>query len=143
MAPEQARGEIDRLDERADVYSLGAILQFLVTGASPGKLLASKVAESGVATPVPSAAEPANGFAPRAVAAIVHKATASSPAGRYASVSELVQDVARYLDGLPVSAYRENIFQRAARWASRYRVAIGLVLAYLVVRALLLLWFRH
>ncbi len=34
-------------------------------------------------------------------------------------------------------------FPTAARWATRYRVAIGLVLAYLVVRALLLLWLKR
>ena len=65
------------------------------------------------------------------------------PDRRYASVSDLVQDVGRYLDGWPVSAYPENIFQRAARWTTRYRVAIGLVLAYLVVRALLLVWLKR
>jgi serine/threonine protein kinase len=35
MAPEQARGEIDRLDERADIYSLGAILRFLLSSKRP------------------------------------------------------------------------------------------------------------
>jgi hypothetical protein len=105
--------------------------------------MASKAAEGDIGTPLHSASELASGSEPKAVTAIVRMAMASSPAGRYASVSDLVQDVARYLDGLPVSAYPENVFQRAARWASRYRVAIGLVLAYLVVRALLLLWFRR
>jgi hypothetical protein len=55
----------------------------------------------------------------------------------------LGQDIARYLDGLPVLAYPENIFQRVARWAARYRLAIVLVLTYLLVRALLIFWSRH
>ena len=64
------------------------------------------------------------------------------PAARYASASELGQDIARYLDGLPVLAYPENVLQKIARWAARYRLAIVLVLTYLVVRALLIFWFR-
>ena len=139
MAPEQARGEIESLDERADIYSLGAILKFLIVSKKSDASLERD--RSGAGTETASTIE--SGAVPKPVAAIAQKAMAEEPASRYASVGDLAQDVARYLDGAPVSAYPENIFQKAARWATRYRVAIGLVVAYLVVRALLLLWLRR
>jgi len=135
MAPEQARGEIDRLDEGADIYSLGAILRFLLSGRQP---TSGEERSSNESAPLA-----ANGFTPKAVAAISQKAMAEDRANRYTSVSDLASDIARYLDGSPVSAYPENVFHKVARWATRYRVAIGLVLAYLIVRALLLFWLRR
>ena len=135
MAPEQARGEIDGLDERADIYSLGAILRFLLGSKQP--------AAGGERLNNTSAPRAEAGFAPKAVAAISQKAMAEDRANRYASASDLASDIARYLDGSPVSAYPENVFHKVARWATRYRVAIGLVVAYLIVRALLLFWLRR
>jgi serine/threonine protein kinase len=135
MAPEQARGEIDGLDERADIYSLGAILRFLLSSKRP---TAGEERLNNESAPLSSA-----GSAPKAVAAISQKAMAEDRANRYVSVSDLASDIAGYLDGSPVSAYPENVFHKVARWATRYRVAIGLVLAYLIVRALLLFWLRR
>ncbi len=120
MAPEQARGEIAQLDQRADIFSLGAILKFLITGANAGATTTSHL--------------------PRRLSAIVAKATAPAPGSRYASVQDLAGDVAAYLDGFPVSAYPENFFGRLTRVIFRNRVAIVLVLAYLLARVLLILW---
>jgi serine/threonine protein kinase len=109
MAPEQTRGE--SVDQRADVYSLGAILQFLSANSSP---------------------------VPRALAAIRKQAMAEDRARRYQTVLELTSDVAHFLDGLPVSAYPEGLLTRAWRWIVRNRVWILLLLAYVVARALLI-----
>lgn len=100
-------------DARADVYGLGAVLTTLL--------------------PVP---------APRPLAAIAARASAASPADRYASVTALQADLGRFRAGDPVAAYRERPLERAARLAARYRVPIALVLAYLVMRLALIAWAR-
>jgi eukaryotic-like serine/threonine-protein kinase len=128
MAPEQARGEIETLDERADIYSLGAVLQFLLAGPP-------LAAEESSTHELPNV--------PRPLAAIARKAMAAKAGDRYASTAELGDDIAHYLDGLPVTAYPENIFRKIARWGSRYRLAIVLVITYLILRALLFLWSRR
>lgn len=121
MSPEQARGETEQIDLRSDIFSLGALLRFMVADGAEKQSLAL----------------------PRPLSAICTKATAESPTARYSSVSELSADVSRYLDGLPVSAYSENIFERFGRFYKRYEVAILLITAYLVMRVLVLFFFHR
>ncbi|HEY0511623.1 MAG TPA: serine/threonine-protein kinase [Thermoanaerobaculia bacterium] len=111
MAPEQERGEVDRITGRTDVYALGAILGFLLAGETP----------------------------PRPLEAIRRRAMAAEPEDRYAKVEDLAADLARYLAGLAVSAHRESLLDRARRFGRRNRTAILVVLAYLLMRVLLIL----
>src|SRR6185369_12741981 len=116
MAPEQERGEVGSIDERTDVWALGAILGFLLAGEAP------------VARPL---------------AAIRRQAMADDPADRYQTVEDLAADLSLYSSGLAVRAYRENLVERTVRFVRRYRVPILLILTYLLMRALLLVIFRR
>jgi len=130
MAPEQARGEVD-LDGRADIYALGAVLRFVVTGRGPDDATTAGPAPEGVAPGVESSSMP------RALAAICAKATRSDREERYGSVEELARDVARYIDGLAVSVYREGLLERFVRLILRHRIWVILLATYLAVRILI------
>ena len=62
----------------------------------------------------------------------------TSPAARDPTVETFAADIAAFLDGLPVAAYREGVLERVARLYGRYQTAVLLVLAYLVMRLLFL-----
>jgi serine/threonine protein kinase len=125
MSPEQARGDNELLDERSDIFSLGAMLRFLLSEDSAGT------------PPQPSRRMD------KSLEAICAKALEPNPEDRYANVTQLAADVSRYQDGLPVSARKESILDKTARFYRRHSVAILLIAAYLVMRIVLLLVSRR
>lgn len=112
MAPEQAAGL--ETDSRSDIHGLGAILRDLLA-AMPGRV-------------------------PPPLASIRDRAMAADPKARYPDALALRDDLARFQDGLAVSAHRETVTERIGRFVSRYRTPIVLVAAYLVMRLVVLLW---
>jgi eukaryotic-like serine/threonine-protein kinase len=121
MSPEQASGKTGSVEVRSDIFSLGKLLEFTAN----------------------SAGQSPNVKPPRALRAIYEKAAAANPQDRYPSVPALNEDLSRFLDGRPVSAYQENILERAHRFYRRYQAAILLILTYLVMRVLFILYPRH
>lgn len=135
MPPEQARGQTELLDERSDVYALGAILYFLLTGRPPydpgGATDAGTQAGS---RRRPVRPRQIDQKVPRAIEAICLKAMSERREDRYASAEWIAGDVVKFLDGNPVSAYRENVFEKAGRWLNKNRFIVLLILAYLIMR---------
>jgi len=109
-APESSTQPVDA---RADVYALGRILHGLLRDAT--------------------------GRTVRPLNSIVMRASEADPAARYQAVADLAADVRRFIDGGAVTAHRETVGERTMRLALAYRTPIALVLAYLVMRGLLLL----
>ena len=99
----------EALDATADVFALGSMLRMMVTAP------------------------------PRRLAAIIAKSTSADPAARYPTASELAADIARFIDGEPVSAHREGVIERSVRWLDRNRAFVALILGYLVMRAIVLI----
>ena len=142
MSPEQARGEIEALDPRADVYSLGAVLYFLLTDQPPksAKISSTGAGSSDQSFPRPRAL---NSKISKAAEAVCLKAMADLRTERYSSAADLSADVGRLLDAEPVSAYTENAFERTGRWLGKNRFLVFLVVAYLLMRIFFLLTARR
>ena len=102
MAPEQARGENDRIDGRADVWSLGAMLYEILTGRRPFQselsTLAVLVATSARDVPPARQAAPDREI-PSDLEEICARALARDPAHRYLTAGAFCEDIELYLTG--------------------------------------------
>ncbi|MCB1627310.1 MAG: serine/threonine protein kinase [Xanthomonadales bacterium] len=140
-APEQIRGEA--VSTSVDVYALGVLLFELISGQRPWVVSGAHPAERAMLTlqqdprrPSEVAVQqgPHRQWANRLsgdLDAIVLKALRKQPADRYASVSEMAEDVRRFLLRQPVLARRGNWRYRARRFVQRHALASALGMATL------------
>jgi tetratricopeptide (TPR) repeat protein len=133
MAPEVAAGKNDEVDERSDIYLLGATLYQILSGQQPrtAKTLMEMIYKATQESPDP--VRSINPLIPAALDAICVKAMAREKLDRYQTATELAEDIQRFVAGEPVSAYREGFPARAWRWARRHRKALGLSAAAVLI----------
>jgi WD40 repeat protein len=131
MAPEQARA--DSLDERSDVYALGALLYQILSGRRPYEDVDPKDVLREVVRGPPV---PIDGLAPempRDLLAVVKKAMHRHPAHRYPSAQEMAEELRRFSTGQLVGAHRYSPLEHAWRFVRRHAAAVGVALLLLSV----------
>jgi len=127
MPPEQARGQLDQVDTRSDVFALGAILYHVLTLECPYPgLTAVEVIDAAAACRVvpPRTRAPSRDI-PWELDTLAMKAMARRRADRYASADALRADLDAFLAGRILAGARYTAAQRVAKWVSRHRVRLG------------------
>jgi len=126
MPPEQARG--DRVDARADVYSLGALLYHVLAGEPPYRGASKDILGCVLAGPP----EPLRSHVPDVppdLLAIVEKAMSREPEGRYPDAQAMAEDLRRFEAGKLVAAHTYSLPTLIGRWIVRRRGVVAMAVA--------------
>jgi eukaryotic-like serine/threonine-protein kinase len=136
IAPEQAHGPAKNLNPAADIYSIGAMLFYLLTGRPPF------LGENALAVIKEAADKPSpklRTVAPeldRDLETICAKCLEREPEARYFSAGDLAEDLERWLEGRAIVARRLAVPVRVWRWSKRNPKLAGTLAASIVLAVL-------
>ncbi|MBI3831192.1 MAG: protein kinase [Planctomycetes bacterium] len=128
MSPEQAQGMT--LDERSDVYSLGAVMYEVLAHRAPfeGKTVVATIYQV-----VHDRAQPlreVDARIPVSLERICAKAMEKNPPRRYASMDEFLADLSAFLESRSISASGPSLLERAGDWWRTHKsLGVGLAVA--------------
>jgi hypothetical protein len=134
MPPEQAEGK--NVGPSADVYALGAILYFLLTGRPPFQAATPMDTLLQVVRQDPVAVRQLNATVPRDLETICLKCLEKEPKRRYATALALAEELNRFLSGEPIVARPVIPAERAGKWVWRRPVIAALLGLVTLVTAL-------
>jgi len=144
MPPEQAAGTLQAIDQRSDIYSLGAILYEVLTGQPPvsregGHLaILLRVMNGEIVPPEQRAPQRARaGRIPAELAAVAMKALAKQPADRYPRMDDFRQDIERFQEGRSVSAKQDTTREMLWKLVKRNKAVSAALLFFFPLLVLL------
>ncbi|HEY5922438.1 MAG TPA: protein kinase [Kofleriaceae bacterium] len=131
MAPEQLRGK--PVDERCDVYALGATIYHLLARRPPHHAKGGddmmKAAVAGPPTPLDTIV---HGVPPE-LTTIVDKALAHDATQRYQDAGALAEDLRRFLTGQLVASHYYSPREKLMRFVRKHKTSVGIAIAATVV----------
>ncbi|HEU0035984.1 MAG TPA: protein kinase [Kofleriaceae bacterium] len=133
MAPEQARGEL--VDERADVYAIGAVLYELLAGIPPHHDDTPQATLDRVIAGPPRPVALMAPHVPSELATIVTKAMARCPEDRYPNATALAEDLRRYQTGQLVSAHSYTTWSLIRKKLGQHRGVVAVAVASAIALA--------
>ncbi len=140
MPPEQARGEIEKLTPRSDVYAIGALLYHLLARQMPyvptGERITNRTVLARLIDGPPKPLSSLRKDVPAELAAICEKAMARDASLRYADTLELAADLRAYLEHRVVGAYQTGAWAETKKWVQRNRplaAALGAAIVLLLL----------
>jgi len=131
MSPEQARGDV--VDERADVYALGAVLYEVLAGSPPHADTTPQAVLDRVLAGPPRPLPMVVPGVPGELATIVRKAMARDPDARYPNASAVAEDLRRFTTGQLVSAHSYSTWDLLRKRLARHRGVVAVAVASLLV----------
>lgn len=146
MAPEQAKGKLDDVGPRSDVYALGSILYHLLAGRMPyadHDTHAGRDLLEAVRAGPPPKLEDVAPDAPPELVAIAKKAMVRSPDGRYADMGAMAADLRAYMEGRVVRAHEQGAWPALRKWFARNRVVASITLGSGALLVAVALWFSY
>ena len=133
MSPEQATGSVADIDERSDVWCLGAVLYEILTGRTPflansAMEMILKVAGDPI-VPVRDLVRDA----PPELAAVAEKALSRDRNQRYANGKEVADEIEKFQSGARVSAYEYSSLELIKRFVAKNKTLTAVIASAMVL----------